>query len=335
MKAKALPDATRPAGRRRLVRAIAVMVSLAGAGTVAASAPLAFAVARLPLSLPIYVAQANGYFEAENLQLRVDDCEIGRACLERLLAGQADLATAADSPIVLASLRGAKFSVIATIATSRRYSKLLTRRGSGIESVADLAGRRVGTFVGTSAQYFLDVTLVAGGVDPARVVLVPLQPQDAAHALATGRVDAVAVFEPFAFAAAKALGQETRLITGSSPHQETWNVVASPGLAGSEADLEAFCRAIERAALFIAREPAKARSILRERLGLDEAAVDWVWPDITYAITLRQSLITGLEAQARWALRYGHATGTPPNYLDYVDSEPLRRVRPGAARIVE
>jgi hypothetical protein len=95
------------------------------------------------------------------------------------------------------------------------------------------------------------------------------------------------------------------------------------------------CRAIDRATLFIAREPAKARTILRERLELDEAAVDWVWRDIVYGITLRQSLITGLEGQARWALRYGHATGTTPNYLDYVDTQPLARVRPGAASIVK
>ena len=224
--------------------------------------------------------------------------------------------------------------MIATIATSRKYSKLLTHRRSGIDSVGDLAGKRVGTFIGTSAQYFLDLGLVSGGVDPSRVDLVPLQPSDAVQALATGRVDAIAVFEPFAFATAKALEQDARVLAGQT-HPETWNIAASPGMRERPESLEALCRAIERATLFIAREPARSRTILRERLGMDEAAIDWVWRDIAYGITLRQSLITGLEAQARWALRYGHATGVPPNYLEYVHSEPLKRVRSGAARIVE
>ena len=49
---------------------------------------LVVAVARQPLSLPFYVAEAEGHFAAEGLQLRIEDCNFGRACLEKLLSKQ-------------------------------------------------------------------------------------------------------------------------------------------------------------------------------------------------------------------------------------------------------
>lgn len=301
-----------------------------------AAEELVFAVARLPVSLPIYVAEAKGYFSDEKLALKVVDCEIGLHCLDRLLDGRAHLATAAESPIVLASLRGARFSIIATIASSRGFTKIIALRERGITSAADLQGKRVGTFVGTSAQYYLDLVLLSSGVDPAQVVVVPIRPSETSAAFVAQGLDAVVVFEPYALHAAKTLGPRAQVLVNRLLHVDSWNVVVSVLLPGQqEAELEALCRALDRAAQFIASEPVQARAILRDRLGLDRAGIDWVWPDIEFAVELRQSLITGLEGQARWALRSRNADGVPPNYLQYIRAGPLSRVRPGAASIVQ
>lgn len=320
----------------RIAKYLAAALVVCSAAQSRAADEMVFAVARLPLSLPVYVAEAKGYFADEKLVVRLVDCEFGRLCLDRLLGGAAHLATASDSPIVLASLRRAKFSVLATIATTRNDTKIVARRDSGISSAAGLSGKRLGTFTGTSAQYFLDLMLLSAGVDPQEVTVVPIQPSEVAQALTSHSVDAVAIFEPFAFIAVQALGSEAQVFSNRRLHVETWNVVIAPALVQMrERDLEALCRALDRAIEFIAREPSQARTILRKRLGLDDAALAWMLPDIHYAIELRQSLVTGLEGQARWALRSGHAAGSPPNYLGYIHAGPLSRTRPGAASIVQ
>ena len=149
MGGRAALDGPKPGAARGLRRCIAAL-SLACAAFAAAGEPLAFAVARLPLSLPVYVAQDRGFFAEEGATVNVADCDIGRRCLERMLAGGADLATAANLPVVVASLQGQRFTIVASMASSRNDTKIVTRRGSGIDSAAALAGRRVGTFVGTS-----------------------------------------------------------------------------------------------------------------------------------------------------------------------------------------
>ncbi len=301
-----------------------------------AAEELVFAVARVPLSLPVYVAQAKGFFADEKLALKIVDCEIGLHCLDRMLDGRAHLATAAELPIVLASLRGARFSIVATIANARGFEKIVLRRSRGIGNVADLRGKQVGTFIGTSAHYYLELVLLSAGVDPSQVSIVPFQPAGTGAAFHGNGLDAVAVPEPYAFQAAKSLGPGGLVLVNRQLHVDTWNVLASGSLEGRrDAELESVCRALDRAARFIAREPAQARAILRERLSLDEVGLDWVWPDIQFAVELRQSLVTGLEGQTRWALRSGHAVGSLPNYLEFIRAGPLSRVRAGAVSIVQ
>ncbi len=323
------------AARTGWVRPTVFVALLLGAAPVLASSEWVFAVAKLARSLPIYVAEANGYFKAEKLELKIVDCEIGRQCLDRLLNGQAALATSADSPIVFASLRGAKFSILATIARTQNYSKIVTRRGFGITSVADLRGKRVGTFVGSSAHYFLELSLLSAAVDPSSVEIIPIQPDSAVQLLTSGAIDAMAVFDPQALNVVKAQALQALVLPVKRLNAETWNIVTTSALNGPrDAELQGLCRALDRAVQFIAGNPQLSRSIMQARLGLDQAASEQVLKDIKFVIDLRQSLITGLEGQARWAIRERHAVGTLPNFLNYVRPDPLAQVRASAVSVV-
>lgn len=326
---------TYAAERGRVWRAVLISALLLAAPVTASSTGWVFAVAKLPLSLPIYVAESKGFFKAENVSLKTRDCDIGRECLDRLLDGEAHLATTADSPMVFASLRGARFSVVATIAKYRHYSRIVTLRSLGIDTTTDLQGRRIGTFIGTTAHYFLELNLLAAGVDLASVKVVAIDPSDAAQALADRSIDAIAVIEPYASNAVLLLAPEAVEVPARTPVTDTWNVVVTNASDGPrDADLEKLCRALDRATAYIAEHPDESRRILQERLGLDGRTIDRAMKDMRFAIELRQSLIRGLEGQARWAIQEGHVDGKMPNYLEYVRPEPLATVRPGAVSVV-
>ena len=94
--------------------------------------------------------------------------------------------------------------------------------------------------------------------------------------------------------------------------------------------------ALARAERFIASEPQKAQAILRTRLLLDQAYIDWLWPRYRYQLTLDQALLTTLESEARWARQENHVVASQsPNYLSFIHSAPLRRVQASAVSIAE
>ncbi len=73
---------------------------------------------------------------------------------------------------------------------------LVARNGSGINTVAELRGKRIGTPFASTAHYSLLAALAQNGLSVSHVQLVDLQPQAALAAFDRGDVDAVYTWLP-------------------------------------------------------------------------------------------------------------------------------------------
>ena len=74
--------------------------------------------------------------------------------MDALIGGQADVATTAISPVILASFQNQPMAILAENA---RFldEKLTARVESGIAEPADLAGKKIGVTLGSDVHYFL------------------------------------------------------------------------------------------------------------------------------------------------------------------------------------
>jgi len=316
---------------RRLAASLLAMMMVAPA----MAEPLTIAVSRSPLSLPLYVADVAGYFQDQGLKVRFTECVGGHRCLKLMLDGQVDVATAGDAPVMFNSFERADFAVIGTIASTTDDLKLYVRQDAGIARPRDLAGKRVGVVIGTASQYALDSLLMIHGVDPRAIQAVPMQPEGMLEALQAKRVDAVSVWEPYGYRIAGALKTSVVTLPNVGAYIAVFNLTVHRRLVGArDADLVKLLAAVDRAETLIREDPARAKQILRERLATDDDFVRWVWPGLTYRLSLDQSLLKTLESEARWALREGHVTGrSAPNFLPFLHRAPLMQVRPEAVGI--
>lgn len=311
--------------------ALAWAFTPAGAQT-GLSRPLTIAVSHTPLSLPLYVAEAEGFLAAAAVKAKLIDCTGGHRCLKLLFDGEADLATASDSALMFQSFERNDFVLLGTFVSSNDNIRLIGRKDAGVSGPAQLAGKKVGVVRGTASQFFLDSYLLLHDVDPRTLHQIALQPEEMADALRTGRVDAVAAWDPYAYASVDALGANAQVLPPSSVYRLTFNLVAHRRLVGQrDRDLEQLLAAVERAEELIRRQPGRAQAILRARLGVDQRFIDWVWPGLEYRLGLDRSLVKTLESEARWAIRGGYVTGTVvPNYVNFIYAAPLMRVNPMA-----
>jgi NitT/TauT family transport system substrate-binding protein len=317
----------------RVLAALAVAVP--GVAARAAAGPLeavSVATARSPMSLPLYVAQERGYFAAAGLDVRLDDCLGGHRCLQRLDEGRADLATCSELPVVFDAFGSTGATVIATMVTTSDDLKFVVRKELAGLAPAQLASRRIGLVPGSASQYYLDMLLMNLGVDPRGARLVELAPEAMLPAMRAGEVDALAVWEPVAWQALHAADLGAVRSAAAAGYIESFNLVAGPRSAGPrDATLARLLGALDRAEQFIRDEPGPAQAILRARLGLDQAFVDWVWPGLAWRLTLDQALLTTMESELRWAHREGRvASQGRPDVLALVHAAPLRAVKPGA-----
>ncbi len=309
------------------------LAALAWLAPIAAAAEsLRIAASRAPVSLPLYVAQRRGFFADEHLEVVITDCIGGTRCLRQVLDGKADIATTSEMLVVLQAFARADVAILATMAHATDNLKLIARKASGVTRSEQLAGRKLGVIAGTAAQYLLETHLLNVGVDPHGVTLVPMQAEETVAALASGRIDAVAVWEPFGYAALYGVDAVGVRLPLSGGYIETYDLVGRRTLFAARDDaLVRLLRAVDRAEGFIQAHPGEAQAILREQLKLDQHFVDWVWGGLGFRLSLDQALLTTMEGEVRWAQREGHvAGGARPNVLTLIHPGPLRAVRPGA-----
>lgn len=321
----------------------AVALAVASARSVNTPPRAAAPVERLTVAATAYVgncsiavADANEYFAYENLQVTVHAAPTGRDALAAVMEHRADVATVADVPVMFAALAGQPVAIIATIATGTRDHGIVARRDRGVVSPGDLRGRRIGVPIGTSAHFFLDAFLNRQKLSAGEVRPVDTAPDELSTVLASGEVDAIAVWQPFARAAVDRLGSTAVAFHGEGVYDVMYNLATSSDLAvRRQAAFERFLRTIARGADFCQNQPGLAQQIVADAVGLDRSRVEAFWPSYRFRVGLHQALLLALEDQTRWAIR-NHLSPAPAgyNFLDHLRLDPLRAAAPASVTVI-
>ncbi|MCI0557227.1 MAG: ABC transporter substrate-binding protein, partial [Nitrososphaera sp.] len=103
-------------------------------------------------SAPIFVATQGAIEIAEKVKIDKIGFTSGKLALDALLNGSVDVATAAETPVILARAHS-EIRVLATLAESEL--SIVARKSKGITKPSDLKGKIIGAPEKTSAEYFL------------------------------------------------------------------------------------------------------------------------------------------------------------------------------------
>ncbi len=105
----------------------------------------------------VYVAEDQGFFEKNGLEVTIKDYGSGKACADALIAGEANISTSADNVFVSNSFEHAELRVLGTVAT-KQIKELVAIKDKGITTTADLVGKKIGSqkraVLSFSLEYF-------------------------------------------------------------------------------------------------------------------------------------------------------------------------------------
>lgn len=325
--------------RRRAWTLIAAALTLAVAAWIVGRnpPPVPAPVEKLRIALPavphaglLHIAAERGLFAAEGLDVTIVPATHGKAAMDELRQGRADIAATADVVFLLAAIRGEPLAALASVLGASGDNAVIARRDRRIAAPRDLAGKRIGVSAGTSGEYFLWAFLVRHRLAPDAVTLVDLAPGQIAAALAAGSIDAAATWAPISHAARMALGDNAAEFTAAEAY--TLSFFLSGGgdfLRAHPQAMQKLLRALLRAEEFNRAQPEAALTLVAKRLNVEVEALRPVWKAFDFRVDLRQSQLVTLEAQARWAMARGHAAAGPvPNLLPRLHLDALLAVRP-------
>ena len=228
--------------------------------------------------LQLYVGWEKGFFEEEGLKVEGQATSGGAVNQTLVESGSVDLGWTAVVPLSQAYVKGFEFAFIAPGGFNDRTNRstvALVKKGSSIQSVKDLAGKKIAVN-GIQSVNHLSVLTIADffKVDLKSLkfmeVNFPMQPA----AIKEGAVDAASLNQPF-LAVAESEGVARQLYPGFFPPEiaerymiSSWFARKS-SLAKNREKIGAFLKAINKSTDFINRNPNQLPEIIAKYTKMD------------------------------------------------------------------
>lgn len=252
---------------------------------------------------PVLVA-ANRFY-AEQLQ-------VGEGGIVRITSGETDLATNAETQLLRESLTNPDLRIIMTVTES--FYRLVARRSAGIETLADLKGKRVMLPRNTSANYYLVAMLRTVGLTEEDVELVNLPEargdqtgmDQMSDALARGDVDVISIWEPEPEDAIRRLGDDAIMFQDRSVYREVFNLHArATDLAdpSKRRSIVAFVRAVADATAALKSDPETYWPHVSSITGFTTEEISWGWPEMEFPVRIVPDMLDVLEVEEVWVAK--------------------------------
>ena len=229
-------------------------------------------VARLGFSawpgwFPWQIAYDQKIFDAKQVAVELKWFDGYLESINTLSAEQIDANTQTLNDTLSAVSGGADQVVVLVNDNSTGNDKVIVREG--INSIADLKGKKVAAEEGAVDHFLLLLGLRKAGLTQKDIQFVPLETGKAASAFVGGQVDAVAVFAPFTTQALKLAGSKELFSSKDFPGAIPDHLVVTHKFADEHPErVQAMVDAWFATLDYMKKNPEKAIAIMANRAGV-------------------------------------------------------------------
>ncbi len=255
----------------RSVRRLIGMLGLAGflaagIGGAQAATPLKLAYSVWIGYGPLFVAQENGYFAEEGLDVELVLIEDAKIRFSALASGRIDLLVTTVDTMLQYLREDRSYRYLFALDESIGADGIVAN--TDIQSPADLAGKRVAYGQGSVMEFLLSVVLEPAGLTTADVTTINMTAGDAGSAFITRQVDAAVTWEPYLSRGA-ATDHGHKLLDSSAYPGVIADIMVAPAETTEThaAEIAALYRAWVKAVDFAKANPEEANAIMGAGLG--------------------------------------------------------------------
>jgi ABC-type nitrate/sulfonate/bicarbonate transport system substrate-binding protein len=283
----------------------------------------------------LFIADDLGYFPGNNLNVVLKRYDSGVEAVDSLLKSEVDLATCSEFVLVRNILNNQDLEAI-TVIDKFQITYLVGRTDIAVKTLADLKGKRIGITGHTSDEFYLSRFLELNGIPSKDLTLVNIKRAESIDALINGLVDAVACIEPQASEIKRRLSGQVQVWPIQSGQPGNLVMISNRVWLNAHPDAAfRLIKSIVQAEQYLETHPEQAKAIIQRRLQYEEVYFNQVWGEHDFSLSLDQSLILGMEDQARWMISDNQTLkNTMPDFLDHIYIDALKAVKPEAFKII-
>jgi len=282
----------------------------------------------------IYIADEQGFFTANGLDVTIKDYNSGAAAVDGMLKSEVDVTTCSEYVIVQNAFKQHDVRTMGVISKSG-VTRLIARTDRGILSVADLQGKKVGVPIGTLAQFNFGRFLDLRGMHDKPITIVNTAVSASVDAIIGGEVDAIITWEPYVSKIREKLGENVIVWSVDNEQPQLKNIISTGTWLEQHPDTASrILKSLAQAETFVINQPDQVKSMVQKRLQYDDDYMNLVWPQISLSLSLDYSLLTAMEDEARWMIANSLTSQTQVlDFTRYMYIDGLKSVKPETVNI--
>lgn len=290
---------------------------------------------------PEHVAIEKGWMQAllskYNVTLKSSDFDSGPPQIAALVSNSLDIGTVGANPTTGMISKDAPVDFFYVSDQGLGIEGLVVKPNTGITSVKDLVGKKVGVSFGTSGEFMLKSALQVAGVNPSSIPMVNLQASALAAAWQRNDIQAAWTWDPW-LSKIKELGGRVIMLDGdvvkatSGRQNATWDIYAVRRDFGQRYPqfLRDFVVLIDRATAYTNANKRAVADTMYSKIGASSA-------DIAYQQLQGDQFLTAREnASSEWLGtpgKPGAFVGVVENVAKFLYSSGAIRALPSADQI--
>ncbi len=254
------------------------------------------------------IADKQGFFKEEfgdDVEVQLSVFASGPPIIEAFTAGQVDFCFVGDQPAIQGIANGLDIKILASYASTEAGNALIATPKSGIKTLADIKGKKIGYTVGSVGHQLLLKFLVSQNLTEADAELLNLSPADMYASLQAGTIDGAVTWEPY-ITNSVSEGIAT-LIQDGTGYKYNVNVIAgSSKFLGENPDITArLLKVFNKAAVWADEHQDEALKIIGEASSLDPAAFEASFSKFNRSLFLDDKKIDSIKETASYLYEQG------------------------------
>ena len=252
---------------------------------------------------PLWIAKEKGWledaFKEEGVTVKWTEFQSGPPQFEGITAGKLDITEVGNTPPLSAQAAGINFKEVALLSAGETSNALLLPEGSSITSVKDLVGKKVAVAKGSSAYGLLYSAFEQEGVDPSKVEVIQLQPDEAQPAFENGSVDVWATWEPFV-SYQTVNNNATKLVQGKdvNTYASMFTIARTAFTEEHPELLEVYLKVYLEASKWVQDNPEEAVQFFADLKEIDISVVEEVLKNAPYEVQIINEKVIDSQQRA-------------------------------------
>lgn len=227
-------------------------------------------------SYDIVTGVYGGFFEEAGLKVNLVEFADGPTIIAAMESGSIDVGNIGPGAHVLPIQDRAEIISFAHLGNA---DEVLGRTDKGINTIEDLAGKKIASASGTSAEQILMLTLQEAGLTADDVEIIDMDASAIVTAMISGSIDAAATWSPNTSAIKNELGENVVMLSNNERYAEDFPSISSyavtPGYVDENPEVVArFLRGLYMAADFRSENIDQVVAWVAEQLAVDPASIE-------------------------------------------------------------